>query len=276
MTLPTQPVTCQLYDQTGSPCAGGRVTFRLSVREQYQGIVVPESTEATLDSNGSAVVNLFPNALGSNGSTYFVKAYNDGTEGDGKKVMDTTCVVPNSPCSLHLILSETPYPSLDASAQALAGAQAAAAIATSNAATATTQAANATTHAANASNSALSASNSAATATAQANTATAQAGIATTQATNAANSAAIAFGHASTATTQSSVATTKAADANASATSAATSAGTATTKASEAAASAVTAAANASSYVGVQESLISISANLIRTQTVMVDHIAFT
>jgi len=164
MPVITQPVTCQFNDQNGNGVAGATVTFKLNRREIYLGIVAPERIEAIANASGLVVVNLFPNALGAAGSLYSVKAYNP----DAGKIMDTFCSVPNSPSNLHQILTETPYPTVDASQAALVAAQGALAAVTTQAGIATAGATTATT---------------------QAGIATAQAVIATTQASNASTSA---------------------------------------------------------------------------------------
>jgi lysophospholipase L1-like esterase len=127
MPLPTQPVTCRFNDQSGNPVAGARATFRLTSTEVYEGIVAPELVEATADATGECVVNLFPNALGVNGSQYIVKAWNPDT---GGKFLDVLASVPNSPCLLHEIMVQEPYPPVDQAAAAMLAAQAALSIVT--------------------------------------------------------------------------------------------------------------------------------------------------
>lgn len=122
MALPTQPVTCRFYDQSGNPAAGARVVFRLTVSEIYDGFVAPELVEATADAAGQCVVQLFPNALGSQASQYEVRAWN---EDDGAKILDAFCSVPDTPCLLHEIVNLEPYPAVDQALQALISAQAA-------------------------------------------------------------------------------------------------------------------------------------------------------
>lgn len=134
----TVPVTCLAYDQQGNLVVGAVYTATLNRTEIYQGLIVPESVTATADSNGVAVLNLWPNALGVNSSMYTVKAINPDTGKDFLK--NVTILVPNSACNLHQIIVSEPYPALDASAQALAAAQGALALVTAQAGIATAKA----------------------------------------------------------------------------------------------------------------------------------------
>jgi len=161
MSVVTVAVTCTAFDQQGNPVAGAVLTAKLNQTEIYNGLIVPELYQATADVNGVAVLNLWPNALGVNGSMYQIKATNPDT---GKKFLDVTVSVPNSACNLHQIITAEPYPAIDASQQALAAAQGALAdvtaqadIATAQAVISTTQAGTATTQAGNPTTSASSA-----------------------------------------------------------------------------------------------------------------------
>ena len=245
MSIPTVAVTCRAYDQQGNPVAGGTFRFKLDRTEIYNGFVAPELYEATANDQGVAVVNVFPNALGTASSQYRVQAFNADT---GSKYLDVMAVVPNSACDLEDIVQLPPYPSVDQSQQALQAVQAAAAGVTADANAAAASATAAQTSATNAATSATNAANSATTATNAANsignavsqaqaaatTATTQAGIATTKAgeastsaTNAASSASSATGSAATATTKATEAANSASSASTSATNAASSATTA-------------------------------------------------
>ena len=268
MSIPTVAVTCVAYDQNGNPVAGGNFRFKLDRTEIYNGFVVPEVVEGVADVNGVCVVNLWPNALGVNSSSYKVQAWNPDT---GAKYLNTTAVIPNTACDLQNVIQTEPFPPIDQSQQALIAAQAAASTATSqagiattkaseaatSATTATTKASEASTSASNAATSATAsagsataAAGSASTAQTAATTATTKAGEASTSATSAANSATSAAGSASTATTKAGEAATSATSAATSATSASGSASTATTKAGEAATSATAAAGSATSAAG--------------------------
>ena len=133
----TVPVTCLLSDQNGNPVAGARLTATLNQTEIFQGFVVPENVTATTGDDGVAVLDLWPNALGVNGSTYLVTAVNPDT---GRKFLDALVSVPNSACNLHQIVTAEPYPAIDASQQALAAAQGALALVTAQADIATAKA----------------------------------------------------------------------------------------------------------------------------------------
>lgn len=161
MPLPTQPVTCRFFDQSGNPAAGARVVFRLSVTEVYDGFVAPELVEATADVNGECVVSLFPNALGSNASQYEVKAWNAD---DGRKILDAYCSVPDSACLLHEIVILEPYPAVDQALQAMLAAQSALSLVTAQRLLAETAAGAASDSASDASTSAAEAAASAAAA----------------------------------------------------------------------------------------------------------------
>lgn len=154
----TVPVTCTASDQNGNPVAGARVTAKLNQTEIYLGHIVPESITAIADANGVAILNLWPNALGTQGSMYRVTATNPDT---GRKYLDAMVSVPNSACNLHQIMTTEPYPAIDASQQALAAAQGALAMVTTQAGIATTKAGQASASQSSAAASAASASESA-------------------------------------------------------------------------------------------------------------------
>jgi len=121
----TVPVTCTASDQNGNPVAGARLTAKLNQTEIYQGLVVPEIVSAVAGADGVAILNLWPNQLGTQGSTYRITAVNPDT---GKKYLDSQVSVPNSACNLHQILLLEPYPAIDAAQHAIAAAQSALAL----------------------------------------------------------------------------------------------------------------------------------------------------
>ena len=224
MTITTVPITCTFNDQNGNPIAGARVTAKLNKIEIYQGMLVADTATAVADANGVAVLNVWPNALGTQGSLYAITAISPAT---GGKFMDAMVSVPNSACNLHQILNIAPYPAIDAAQQALAGAQGALALVTEQIDIATTKAGEASASAGNASTSAANAAISASAASAQAS--------------NAAASAASALSiYVDTAAVQAAVSTS-----TTNATTSITQAGIATTKAGEASSSAIDAAASA-------------------------------
>jgi len=142
MSVPTVAVICTANDQNGNPVSGASYKAKLDQTEIYNGFVVPEVISAVADSLGVAVLHLWPNELGVAGSLYTITATNPET---GKKFLNTTVSVPNSAtCRLEQIIVAQPYPSIDASAQALIAAQSALSMATAQADIATTEAAIAT------------------------------------------------------------------------------------------------------------------------------------
>jgi hypothetical protein len=245
MSAPTVAVTCTAFDQGGQPVAGARFRARLDQTEIYNGFIVQEVVDGLADANGVCVLQLWPNALGVAGSMYLVQAWNPDS---GKKFLEATVSVPDSACNLHEILTQAPYPAIDAAQQALIAAQAALAPVTAQAGIATTQAGQAAGSAVDALASQLAAAASQATALDAAtaaglsrDTAQTQAGQATSQASSAGLSA-------SAASTSAGAAQTSATAAGNSAASAAGSADSADSRASAAAGSADAANASASDF----------------------------
>lgn len=132
MPTPTIAVTCAASDQGGESVAGGIYTAKLDQTEIYDGFVVPEQVTATADADGLAILNLWPNALGVNGSSYRITARNPDT---GKKFFDASVVVPNNPCNLYQIIQNAPFPNVDSAQQALIDVQALVTIANQDVAT---------------------------------------------------------------------------------------------------------------------------------------------
>ena len=299
MSIPTVAVTCIAHDQQGNPVAGGAFRAKLDRTEIYNGFVVPEVIEGTADANGVCVLNLWPNALGVNSSSYRIRAWNPDT---GAKYLDAQAVVPNSDCLLQNIIQVEPFPPLDQTQQALIAVQASVAEAYSSAndasssadaaaasaagaavsagaasASASGAADSATAAGASASGAATSASaaaasqaaaaasegavaTSAATASTKASEASTSAALASAKATDASNSAAAAAASETAAASSASTASTQASQAAASASSASTSASTATTQAGIAATKAAEASASAGSALA-SEALAAASAS---------------
>lgn len=90
MTLPVCAVQCYVYTQDGEPDPGAIVTAKLNRYEVYNGHIVPESMSATADENGLAVLELWPNELGSTGSAYEVKI----APTNGNRTVKVNAVVP--------------------------------------------------------------------------------------------------------------------------------------------------------------------------------------
>lgn len=112
-SLPVVNVTARIHDQEGAPVQGARIVMRLSTVERYAGLVVPAETTAVTDASGVAVLQVWPNALGTQGSEYVVSI----THGTG---CNTLCgngainrrfhvVVPNNDCNLLDIAELPPY-----------------------------------------------------------------------------------------------------------------------------------------------------------------------
>ena len=253
--IPTVPVTVNFADQNGHPMAGGKVSAVLTRNELYNGFVVPNQVTVVSDANGVAVLNLFPNQLGSQSSQYIFKLTQPGGQ-----TLSVTGTVPNAACTLQSIVAMPASPAVpigqvavdtaiaamgaasNSAAQALAifvntaAMQAAVTTTNNNVVTATAQAGIATTKAGEAAADVL-------LTHADVVTATAQAGIATTKAGEAAADVLLTHADVVTATAQAGIATTKAGEAaadvlltHADVVTATAQAGIATTKAGEAAA----------------------------------------
>lgn len=118
MSIPLVKVTARVHDQQGRACSGAVVRMRLCSPEKYQGLVVPRETSAVTDANGVATLNVFPNALGYEGSEYDVHisfpAPSIGVCGGNAALpvlrpVRAHAVVPNSDCNLFDILNLPPY-----------------------------------------------------------------------------------------------------------------------------------------------------------------------
>ena len=131
MTLPLVPVLCIAQAQNGQPMAGGKFEATLDRVERYGGFVVPLVTTGFADMDGACILNLWPNSLGTAGSTYRVRAWDAAT---GKRYLDGYAVVPDAPCALQDILVATQPPALDMALTAAADAAASAAEAAQSAA----------------------------------------------------------------------------------------------------------------------------------------------
>ncbi len=118
--LPLVNVTARILDQNGKPVPRARVTMRLTTNERFGGLIVPRETSQMTDANGKAVLRVFPNELGSEGSEYLVTInyVGDGCTPCGKVSGSTATpgglrhfyvVVPNSDCNLFDITDLPPY-----------------------------------------------------------------------------------------------------------------------------------------------------------------------
>ena len=68
--IPTVAVTVRYQDNQGQAVEGAAVMAVLTVAERFQGLEVPGQVEGVTDVHGSCVLQLFPNELGSEGSSY--------------------------------------------------------------------------------------------------------------------------------------------------------------------------------------------------------------
>lgn len=80
MSIPTRMVIVRLNGQDGEPIAGAIVRAQLQGVTIYQSYVLPETTEITTDSEGTGILHLWPNVLGTIYSVYKFTIINvDGT-----------------------------------------------------------------------------------------------------------------------------------------------------------------------------------------------------
>jgi hypothetical protein len=148
-------VTVLCADQQGNPVAAAKIVVKLDRTDvdTASGYVFPEQIVATADTDGTAVLALWPNELGATSSSYKVEITNPDTG----KIEHLTATIPNADCYLHQVANLPSYPgksdgqlAVDAATSAIAPALAAKADAEAAAATATTKAGEASTAAASA------------------------------------------------------------------------------------------------------------------------------
>ena len=72
MEIPLVNVTARICDQQGRPVHRAQITMRLTTVERYCGLVVPREARAETDPQGNAVLRVWPNELGTEGSEYMV------------------------------------------------------------------------------------------------------------------------------------------------------------------------------------------------------------
>jgi hypothetical protein len=121
MTAPTVAVTVKLADFGGPAVAGVKVTATLSAVDYMADgtFVSTEPVTATTDVNGSAVLQLFPNAtapagLGTLGTTVRVRANIPSS-----RHLDVRAAIPNNACNLVDVLVEDDPSALSAISTAL-------------------------------------------------------------------------------------------------------------------------------------------------------------
>ena len=110
--IPTVKITCTAFGQKGEVLVGARFEAVLDRLEIYNGFVVPEKIYGYTDENGVCVLEVWPNALGANGSGYTIKGWDVVS---GRLFLDSRMVVPNSDCILEQILVAEPFPPVSVS-----------------------------------------------------------------------------------------------------------------------------------------------------------------
>ena len=279
MPHPTCAVRCAIRDQAGTPAAGAEVTAILNRADVHDGYLIPTRVSAVANADGVAVLELWPNVLGAMASVYQVLI----THRSGA-VLRATAVVPDlAQVDLHLIadlqppaartpgqlLIDSAITASQATLQQIQATQAEVAQAMSEADAAIAQMADHAIATAAAAETAQAAAASSASAEAAA---TGQAADAAQSAIAAAASAAEAAGSASAAGQSASEAS---ASSSASAASQVAAAGSATQAADSARAAVASATAAQTTVAETQSALARIAADLIRTQTLVTEHHAF-
>jgi nitrogen fixation protein FixH len=116
MAIPTVPVTCVIADQWANPLVGVSVTMILNAPDTYEGFVVQTTVTEYTDETGTCILNVFPNALGSNSTQYKV------TIQTPEKTVKGLATVPNGACDLWSIMNLVAPPALSLAAAAQAAA----------------------------------------------------------------------------------------------------------------------------------------------------------
>ena len=112
--IPTVAVTVNFADQNGHPIVGGKVSATLTRDELYNGFIVPNQLTVVSDAAGVAVLDLFPNQLGSQGSQYIFRLTQPGG-----KTLSVTGTVPNAACALEDIVAMPASPAVPVGQQAV-------------------------------------------------------------------------------------------------------------------------------------------------------------
>lgn len=89
--VPTCAVAVRLYDQNAQAVAGATITAQLDRYEIHDGIVVPQTFEAVTDEFGECTLELWPNSLGSQSSSYKIKVQPTDAKG-----YSTIAIVPDA------------------------------------------------------------------------------------------------------------------------------------------------------------------------------------
>lgn len=106
-SIPTVAVTARVYTQDGKAVAKALVALRLTTAERYGGYIVPREIKVETDARGVAVLHIWPNELGTEGSEYRVSIRIP--EGNGTRTVNGHAVVPNSDCDLSDIMELPGY-----------------------------------------------------------------------------------------------------------------------------------------------------------------------
>lgn len=94
--FPTVEVSVYVRDSEGNAIANATVCAFLSSVERYSGVIIPLVVSTNSDQNGLAVLNLFPNDLGSEGSFYKILI------APSENVTYTiNAVIPNEDCNIE-------------------------------------------------------------------------------------------------------------------------------------------------------------------------------
>lgn len=104
--IPTCAVRATVFDNNGQAVGGASITAQLDRYEIHDGFVVPQRVEAVTDQYGEAILNLWPNALGSQSSSYKIKVQPPDAKG-----YSTIAIVPDAETAeLHLIAQLPEHP----------------------------------------------------------------------------------------------------------------------------------------------------------------------
>ena len=98
----TTTVTFALKLPSGAPVTGGKAVFALSGFDLDGGIIMPTAVEATIGTNGTGSVTLWPNISGLKNTSYKVVI----TPTSGDRLEQSNIVVPSSdtPVALHTLV----------------------------------------------------------------------------------------------------------------------------------------------------------------------------
>ena len=102
-TIPTCAVRVRLFDQNAKAVASASITALLDRYEIHDGFAVPQIVEAVTDAFGEATLNLWPNELGSQGSSYKIKIQPNDAKG-----YSTIAIVPDAPAAELSEISQLP------------------------------------------------------------------------------------------------------------------------------------------------------------------------